>query len=376
MRGNYILSILIGVASVFCFLYSCNQEKQVDMSELYMLVGTYTSQDSEGIYVYKFNSDTGEYSLVSTTKVDNPSYLTFSPNGKIVYAVSENDDVDIDGVFSYQLDKKNGKLSLLDSVLTEGAAPCYVVNSFDGKWLVTANYNGGSLSMVKTNGFGMFENAVHVIQFQGEGPNKSRQQQSHLHCIYPSPDSLYLFANDLGADKIYRMDYSDNLENSSVIEFSVKPGSGPRHSSFHPNGKWVYTITELSGEVIAYNYTDGLLEEFQTILADKFHAGGSADIQISPDGKYLYASNRLEGDGIAIFSIDQDNGVLSAIGYQQTGQHPRNLAVTPNGKFILAACRDENQIEIYQIDDNTGFLNLHESISVNQPVCVKFTSLD
>lgn len=375
MRGNYILSTLIGIVSVFCFLYSCNQEKQENMSELYMLIGTYTSPNSDGIYVYKLNSQTGESSLVSTTKMENPSYLTFSPNGEILYAVSESDNLENDGISSFQFDRSSGKLLPLDSILTEGEAPCYIMNSFDSKWVLTANYNGGSLSMVKVNSFGMFEDAVHVVQFQGEGPNKERQQKSHLHSIYPSPDSLYLFANDLGADKIYRMDYREDLDNTSIFEIPLKPGSGPRHTVFHPNGKWAYTITELSGEVIAFNYADGVLEEFQTVLADTLGAQGSADIQITPNGKYLYASNRLQGDGIAIFLIDQTNGKLTKIGYQETGSHPRNLAITPNGKFILAACRDENKVEVYQIDNKTGLLYFTNSVSVNQPVCVKFTSL-
>lgn len=373
MRGNYILSVGIGVLSLFCFLYSCNHQKKEDMdSEVFMYIGTYTAKDSEGIYAYKLDTKTGDTEFVSSTKMDNPSYLATSPNGKILFAASENNDRDRDAIQSYQIDPTTGKLTLLDSVLVEGVAPCNLMNTPNGDWIATANYTSGSVSLVRVNDFGMFDDEVHVLQFEGSGPNQERQKQSHLHAVYASPDSLYLFANDLGGDKIYRFDNMNDLANSSVSEIDVKPGSGPRHTAFHPNGKWAYTITELSGEVIAFNYTDGVLEEFQTIEADSLGAGGSADIQITPNGKYLYASNRLKGDGIALFSINQTSGQLEKIGYQATGIHPRNMAITPNGRFLLVACRDTDTVELYRIDSKTGLLkNINKDIQVSMPVFIR-----
>lgn len=370
MNGRFIVSVGIGVLSLFCLLYSCNQEKEMD-TELLMYVGTYTDKGSQGIYAYKLDSNTGEVELVDSVSISNPSFLTASPNNKILYAVSENNDKDRDGVSSYQIDAKTGKLSLLDSVLIEGAAPCYVLNTPNGEWVATANYGSGNISMVKVNSFGMFDKSVNVIQFDGSGPNP-RQAQSHLHSIYMSPDNRYLFANDLGGDKIYRFNNQLDLSDSPVYEFSVKPGSGPRHTVFHPSGKWAYTITELSGEVIAFNYSDGILEEFQTVEADTLKAQGSADIRITPNGKFLYASNRLKGDGVAIFAVDQDNGKLEKLGYQSTGIHPRNMAITPNGRLLLVACRDSDAIEVYKIDKKTGLLeNLKKDIKLSMPVFVK-----
>ena len=153
----------------------------------------------------------------------------------------------------------------------------------------------------------------------------------------------------------------------------MKAGSGPRHLTFSPNGHYAYLINELSGTVIAFEYKDGDLKEIQTIAADTVNAQGSADIHISPDGKFLYASNRLKADGIAIFNIHPDNGMLAKAGYQLTGIHPRNFIITPNGKYLLVACRDSNVIQVYERDADTGLLtDVHQDIKVDKPVCIKF----
>ena len=153
----------------------------------------------------------------------------------------------------------------------------------------------------------------------------------------------------------------------------MKAGSGPRHLTFSPNGHYAYLINELSGTVIAFEYKDGDLKEMQTIAADTVNAQGSADIHISPDGKFLYASNRLKADGIAIFNIHPDNGMLSKAGYQLTGIHPRNFIITPNGKYLLVACRDSNVIQVYERDADTGLLtDVQQDIKVDKPVCIRF----
>ena len=144
-------------------------------------------------------------------------------------------------------------------------------------------------------------------------------------------------------------------------------------TAFSPNGKFAYLINELSGKVIAFGYTDGKLEQIQSIAADSLQARGSADIHLSPDGKFLYASNRLEGDGIAIFAVDTVNGTLTRAGYQSTGIHPRHFNITPNGKYLLAACRDSNVIQVYERDTENGLLkDTQQDILIDKPVCVQF----
>ena len=163
------------------------------------------------------------------------------------------------------------------------------------------------------------------------------------------------------------------LKEGSPAAFKVKAGSGPRHLTFAPNGSYAYLINELSGTVIAFEYNDGELKEIQTIAADTVGAKGSGDIHISPDGKFLYASNRLKADGLAIFSIHPENGMLTKVGYQLTGIHPRNFIITPNGKYLLVACRDSNVIQVYERNTDTGLLtDIHKDIKMDKPVCIKF----
>lgn len=360
---------------------SCNtsSKKSNNPSDFnsFLAIGTYTQNGSEGVYLYKFNTETGESSLSSSIEVENPSYLTFSRDESKLYVVTESDNIETDGVTVLEFDKKNEKFSNLQKRLTEGRAPCYVLNDTVHDKLFTANYMGGSISQFNLSDSGLLSDSPLVKRFETSlGPVKERQEQNHLHCVYLSPDSKYLFANDLGADCIYQFDLirKESLDNPTVIKLSE--GSGPRHTVFHPNNKWAYLITELSGEVMAFNYDGKTLDLFQTILADPQHAAGSGDIRITPNGKFLYASNRLVGDGVAIFSIAED-GMLTSLGYQETAIHPRNMGITPNGKYLLVACRDSNLVEVYRIDDTTGKLQkTNNDIQVKMPVCLQFASIE
>lgn len=343
---------------------------------LYLLIGTYTLGASEGIYVYKFNTLTGNSEYINMVKTDNPSYLAFGNNNQYVYAVTENEG-NPSFANSLAFDTKNGSLQLINSQETQGAAPCNIAVDNSNKFVVTANYNGGNITVLPLNTDGSLQSASQVIQFEGKSVDP-RQNVPHLHCVLFSPDEKYLFAADLGTDKIYRytVNKSGNgefLSTKSATSFKVTDGSGPRHFVFHPSAKYTYLINELSGTVTAFTYKNGNLKEFQTIEADSLHAQGSADIRITPDGKFLYASNRLKGDGLAIFSINQKNGKLTQVGYQSTGIHPRNFTITPNGKFLLVTCRDSHLIQVFEIDKNNGLLtNTHKDIQVDSPVCVKF----
>lgn len=348
-------------------------------ASVYMFVGTYTSGYSDGIYVYQFDTVSGYSKFVSNIKVDNPSYLTISNDEKFVYAVSEKEDKAA-AANAFSFDKKDGTLKFINKQLTGGAAPCYITIDKDGKHVITANYLGGNITVFDVGQNGMLNPASQVINFSGKGTDHERQEKPHLHYVNFSPDGKYLFANDLGTDKIYKFDVNEKdtgnfLTIGTPPSFKVKDGSGPRHIDFHPNGKYIYLITELSGDIVAFNYDKGNLSEIQSIKCDSLGAKGSADIHISPDGRFLYASNRLKGDGIAIFSINQADGLLTQVGYQHTGTHPRNFAITPNGKFLLVASRDGGIIQIFAIDKNSGLLqNVNKDIEIDMPVCIKFAA--
>ncbi|MDR0657399.1 MAG: lactonase family protein [Mediterranea sp.] len=358
---------------------SCTSRKERTENELTMAVGTYTGGDSKGIYTFRFNQETGEFKALSDAGISNPSYLAISGDNRFVYAVSEHGD-GREAVTAFRFDKENGALQKLNSVPAMGADPCYIITA--GRHVVTANYSGGSISVFPLAEDGSLLPASDVIRFTGSGADRERQEKPHLHCVRISPDGKFLFACDLGTDRIYVFGINAQahagseekfLKAATPPVFHVTPGSGPRHITFSPNGKQAYLINELSGAVVAFDYKDGTLSEIRTIQADTAGARGSADIHVSPDGKFLYASNRLTADGIAIFGIDRTDGKPVKAGYRLTGNHPRNFIITPNGKYLLVAARDRHAIEIYERDEESGLLTpTGKEIPVDSPVCLKF----
>jgi len=392
--NNYLIMLkqIITLTIVLFMGMSCsNRQKNINGQQseiadslnwsLYLFIGTYTSSGSKGVYVYKFDVESGKTKYVSEVEVQNPSYMEISADEKFLYTVSENKDIEAAKLSSFSFDKKEGKLNLINDQLTEGAAPCYVCVDNTGRHIVNANYSGGSVTVFSANEDGTVNPAEKVFYFSGRGTDKDRQKQPHLHSVTFSPDEEYVYACDLGTDKIYK--FKTNRDSAVYLNigepgfFKLPDGTGPRHMEFHPNGKHVYVIGELSGEVIAFDYIDGNLNELQRIKADTLSAKGSADIHISPDGKYLYASNRLKGDGLAIFSIDETNGTLTKVGYQPTGVHPRNFVITPDGNFLLVANRDSNNVQVFRRNKDTGLLiDTKQDIRLDKPVCLKFASIN
>lgn len=374
---------VLSIGLVGLLLFGCKPKNKVQTMEesankLYMLVGTYSSAEEEGIHVYQFDQENGELSHVSGVKgIPSPSYLVVSNDGNFVYSVAEEEGEKA-AAHSLSFDKEKGTLKLLNSHPTKGDAPCYIELDQKNRFAVTANYSGGSISVFPIDTDGKLLAASQVIKFSGSGKDKERQGKPHLHSVIFSPDEKHLFANDLGTDRIYKFNVShahsgEFLKEGEPAHFSVEPGSGPRHNCFHPNGKYMYTISELSGMVTAFKYNNGNLESFQSIESDTLNAQGSADIHITPDGKFLYTSNRLEADGLAIFSVNGDTGELTKIGYEITGLHPRNFIISPNGEYLLVASRDDNKIQIFSIDKDKGLLNdTKKDVELSKPVCLKF----
>jgi 6-phosphogluconolactonase len=348
-------------------------------NEYYLLVGTYTSD----IHVYKFNVATGVAAFVSkNSENDNPSYLTLTKNGKYVYAVNEKTTTTGE-VSAFTFDKTKGQLNLINKTSTGGDGPCYVDVDSTGSWVMVANYNGGNLSALKTNPDGSLQPLAQTIDHQGYSTNFTRQSKPHVHCTVFSPDGKYVFSNDLGTDKIYQYTFNpaekEPLDADNVVTTDVPDGSGPRHITFHPNRKYAYVINELSGKVIAYQY-DGLkLTEIQSIesctTGDKQEMG-SADIHITPNGQYLYTSNRGKANDITIYRVGS-TGLLTLLGHQASlGIHPRNFTIDPTGKFLLVANQDSNNIVIFTIIKSTGFLEpTGTPIQVTKPVCLKMVDM-
>jgi 6-phosphogluconolactonase (cycloisomerase 2 family) len=365
-------SLIMGAAML------CDSASAQESGKLTLFVGTALPASENGIQVYEFDPNDATVTKKSEVSgISNPTYLAVGLDQDMVYAVSENEG-NAGALYAYSFNPETSLLTLVNSQPTKGAAPCYVCVSPDSLFVATANYNGRDISLFplkKSKGL----HEASIIKYIGGTPESERQSEPHPHSVYPSPDFKYLMVNDLGTDNIYIYKYDEAKEGK--IKIGMRPhkaikldaGEGPRHTAFHPNNKYAYVIGELSGNVGVYKYDDGNLNKIQSLNADDAHASGSADIHLSPDGKFLYVSNRLKDDGIAIFKVFQTSGRIEKIGYQYTGIHPRNFIITPNGKYLLVACRDSDIVEIYERDKETGKLTkTDKSISVQKPMCVKF----
>lgn len=351
---------------------------QAQNNKFNLLIGTYTqSCDSKGIYVYDFDSKTGDFSFKNATeKVVNPSYLTVSKENKYVYSVNEFGAESTVSSFSYN--PTSGKLDLINTQSSKGADPCYIIN--DDENVIVANYSGGNITVLGKNNDGSLAEAKQVVQHYGKGINTQRQEGPHVHMVHFSPDKKFVLSNDLGTDKVYSYAYNP-IAASTVLELkdsiSVKSGSGPRHLTFSKDGKFVYLLQELDGGLTIFSYSNGVLKKIEetTILGKDFKGTfSSADIHISPDGKFLYASNRGEANTITIFKIIK-NGKLQMKGQTSTlGKGPRNFAIDPTGNFLLVAHQFTNDVVIFKRNKTTGMLlNTGKKITLCSPVCLVFT---
>ncbi|MDR0865212.1 MAG: lactonase family protein [Candidatus Symbiothrix sp.] len=361
-------------------LFACTSPKEKPVvnevdSPLYLIVGSYSDGTTPGISVYNFESRTGDFEYVSDVKgVVNPSYLVVSPDEQFIYSVNETGN---GAVSSFTFDKTTGTLSLINYQFTEGADPCYININKEATFIVTANYSGGNISVFPLSRKGCIEPLSQKIDFSKEGD----LVPSHIHTVVFSPDGKYLYATDLGKDKIYTFIVAGKDDEARLYEtvnstVELKSGSGPRHLAFSPDEKFIYSINELAGTVAAFEYNEGIRSNIQYIASDTTPGvgeKGSADIHLTPDGRFLYASNRLKADGIAIFSVHPETGILTKTGYQETGIHPRNFLISPNGKFLLCANRDSHTVQIFTINPETGLLQFTgKEIVVDKPVCLKW----
>ena len=345
-----------------------------------LIVGTYTNTcESNGIYVYQFDTNTAEFSLKNTSeKIINPSYLALSSDNKFIYAT--NEDGPKSTISAFDFNAKDGKIDFINKQNSEGNDPCYIIN--DGKNVIVANYSGGNIAVFGKEKNGGLTNVKQIIQHKGKGLNKQRQESPHVHMVYFSPDKKYVLANDLGTDKLYVYKYNPTADKGVLIlknTVSFKPGSGPRHLTFSKNGKSVYLLNELNGDLISFNYDDGVLKKTgeTSILAPGFKGKfSSADIHISPDGNFLYATNRGEANTISIFKV-LENGNLEFISHTKSlGNGPRNFTIDPTGNFLLVGHQYTNNIVIFKIDKTTGLLtDTGKKIDLCAPVCLVFSKI-
>jgi 6-phosphogluconolactonase len=357
-----------------------------------MYVGTYTRAPSKGIYAYRFQGTTGALTPAGTAglvaETENPSFLAVHPNQRFLYAVNEVSRYGggaAGSVSAFSIDRATGTLTLLNRVSSRGADPCHLSIDRSGKWLFVANYTGGSVAAFPLHDDGKLGEASAFFQHAGASVNKARQEGPHAHDAVVSPDNRFLLAADLGLDRVltYRLDpAAGGLAPAEPGPATVKPGSGPRHLAFRPDGKFVYVLNEMVPGVTAFRYDAGrgTLTELQTLstlpegVSGDEHSG--AEIAVHPSSKFVYASNRGH-DSIAIFRIDAARGTLTPVDRVSTqGKTPRSFAIDPSGQFLIAANQNTSTVVVFRIDQQTGRLRPTETrVEVPFPVSVVFAKV-
>lgn len=379
---------ILGAFSGFLTLFSCTGQspnEKNNPSDRYFLTGTYTgtmpgkSIADSGLFIFRMNGTTGAVSLVSAGPfTGNPSFLAIHPSRQYVYSVNENEKGELS---SFSLDTVSMQLRFLNRVSSQGTYPCHISISRDGRFVFAANYGSGTVASFPVRDSGLLGEAVSTDQHQGSGPDKSRQEGPHAHMIIPGPEENTAWSSDLGTDRVYCyiVDPVTGLLSQKNLPVAGWPGSGPRHMAFHPSGSPLYVLNELNGtiEVFASPETSDSVKRIQsisTLPAGDSSFAGCADIHLTPDGNYLYASNRADINNLAIYRVDSLSGTLKLLGHQSTaGKSPRNFAIDPSGSFLLVANQKSNNIVVYKINHATGLLEeTGFATAIPAPVCLVF----
>lgn len=346
--------------------------------EYYMLVGTYTRNDSKGIYVMNFNTETGEATEVSTEgDIRNPSYLTIS--GDYVYAVNETGGGTPGSLSAYHFDRKTGKLEFINNKSVNGNGPCYVETDKSGKFAAVANYSTGNLALLRIGDDGALLDDAQFIQHEGGSADTSRQKGPHVHESVFSPDQKYLLTPDLGKDQVLVYNFDKNAEEPLTLNKTLDsdPGSGPRHIIFHPTLPNLYVIHEMIPYLTVYSYDGDNYTEIQKLQTWPEGFTGTkdgAELKISADGRFLYVSHRGDQNSIDIFSINGSTGQLTLKETESAGgKGPRDIEIDPTGNYLLVANQGTNNIVTFRRDKETGMITKIGEMNVPIPVCIKFT---
>jgi 6-phosphogluconolactonase len=355
----------------------------------FFYVGTYTEEGSKskGIYVYHYDPNTGEItSLGLAAETTNPSFVALSPNGKYLYAVNEVGNYkgpNSGGVSAFFIDHGSGKLTFLNEVPSRGADPCYIIVDPSGKYVLVANYTGGSVAVFPVLGDGKLGEASAFVQHTGHGTDPKRQEGPHAHSIDLSRDNRFAMVDDLGLDEllVYKFDRAKGTLTPNDPPFAkVEAGAGPRHFVLRPDGKFAYVVSEMGHTVTVFSNDEasGKLQPVQTITTlpkDFKGRNDDAEIQMHPSGKFLYASNRGD-DSIAVYAIDGSKGTLTQVAITPTGgKEPRSFEIDPTGTLLFAENQKSDNIVVFKIDQKTGQLTpTGKVLQVASPVCLKFVA--
>lgn len=371
---------------VILFSSARTPEKAATKGQYLVYVGTYTTKTaSKGVYAFRYDANSGKLTpLGVVAETPDPSFLAIHPSGKYLYAVNEAGKNSM--VSAFALDARSGKLTLLNQLSALGEDPCYISFDRTGKYALVANYTSGNIAVFPIGPDGRLGEHTALVQDAGTlGPNKERQEGPHAHWIEVSPDNRFVLVADLGFDEllIYKFNSANGTMTPNQPAFAkLKPGSGPRHIAFHPNGKFVFVVSELSSTAAAFRYDakKGSLKEIGSVstLPPNFSGRNDvAEVTVHPNGKFLYVSNR-GNESIAILSIDESTGALTpSAGVPTGGKEPRHFAIDPSGKYLLAENQLSDNIVVFKIDAATGGLTpTGQIVEVPSPVDLTFVTAE
>jgi 6-phosphogluconolactonase len=382
-----------GTAALLAFLFLAISAESAPTPRKYLLyVGTYTQEagsTSKGIYAYRFDANTAKLTPIGlAAETITPSFLAVHPNHRFLYAVNEIGNYKgqkSGGVSAFAIDRTTGKLTFLNQVASGGGGPAYITVDKTGKYVLLANYDGGSVAAFSVLEDGRLGEASAFVQHTGHGTNPERQEAPHAHSIDLSPDDRFAIVDDLGLDEtlVYKFDSAKGSLTLNMPPFAkAAPGAGPRHFAFAPSGKFAYVLTEMGNTVTAFAYdgaagTLNSLQTVSTIPKDFTKLNEDAEIEVHPSGKFLYASNRGH-DSITVFAVDPSKGTLTLVEYAPTkGASPRSFEIDPTGKLLFAANEKSDNIVVFRINQKTGRLTpTGKVLDVSQPVCVKFVPIE
>ncbi len=339
-----------------------------------LYVGSYTSKGNSGINVFSFDDRTGQLSFIRDYKNPNASYMVMTPDKKFMYVLSEQDKKG--AVTAYAVNKITGELTMINTEKTIGDGPCYISYNLATKTVYTANYGSGSVSVFKTEKDGSLSSVAQHLVYKGSSVNKVRQTSSHAHSAVISPDNKYLYVVDLGTDCIYQHTIgADGLISTKPVVNNVENGSGPRHMVFNNAGVFAYAINEMAGSVDVFQVRSAGLNKIQTVVIDTVQTTGdhgSGAIRLSPDGKWLLASNRVTSNQIVINKVLPD-GKLQKVEHIDVTKKPRFFTFDRTGKFVFVCGQDGNQLQVFSFDSNTGKMkSMQKDIEIASPVAIDF----
>ncbi|MFP4342488.1 MAG: lactonase family protein [Cyclobacteriaceae bacterium] len=368
----------------FVYLVSMVSTFAQQSSKEIIYLGTYSERGSEGIYVMNLDRGSGTLTPLQTVPHKNsPTFLEVHPSGRYLYAVYREgmDEDDKNGtVTAFEIDQQSGKLSLLNEQSSLGAGPCHISLAPDGKFAFVSNYAGGSLAVYPVNADGSLGKAADFVQHKGKGAHEQRQTAPHMHSVIPSENGRFIYASDLGIDKImiYEVNpQSGRLSAAATPYVASQAGAGPRHFALHPHQDYAFSIEELSSTITSYKVDKaaGALSPLQSVSAlpeqVKLENNTTADIHVSPDGKFVYGSNRGH-DSIVIYAFDPESGKMTYVGHEASGGgHPRNFCIDQKGEFIFVANRDDDNVVSFRRNKASGRLTRLDEVRVPAAVCVR-----